>query len=67
MENTIFFHDVLGIENIGISNNRRKMVSEFVKGRMRTVVAGFDFYWTYFLSLRDQKINFHMILAVFII
>ena len=67
MNDSILDHDILWIEDVGVSYDRVKALSEFVQGRMRTITRGFDLYWGYLLSFCNQEINLDVILSMEIV
>ena len=67
MNDPIFDHDIFGIENIGVANDGRKMLTEFIQGGVRAVTAGFDFDGGCLSPFGDQEIDLHMVFAIPII
>ena len=67
MDDPIFDHDIFGIENIGVANDGRKMLTEFIQGGVRAVTAGFDLDGGYLSPFGDQKIDLHVVFAIPII
>ena len=64
MDDSVFDHNILGIKNIRVANDRRKVFTEFIQRRMGTVIAGFHFYGGNFLSLGNLEIYFHVVFPV---
>lgn len=67
VDDAIFAHDILGVENVGVTDFTREFLLKFIQRGMGAIVAGFDFDRRDFSIFGDEEIDFHVILTVEIV
>ena len=67
MEDVIGAHDILCVENIGLTYFRGKLCAEFVQRCVAAVVAGLYFDGGYFFALGNQEIDLHVVFPMLLI
>ena len=67
MENVVLGHYILRVEDVGLTDLRRKLGPEFIQRGMGSVVAGFHLDGRDLFPLCDEEVNLHMILPMLIV